>query len=71
MGSIIGSTVLSEPRATPKAHGVDHVYLYCLLKLPSNEYNANTGLITPPQKVGRYLLASFLDDPLIISNSEP
>ena len=33
--------------------------------------NANTGLITPPRKVGRYLLASFLDDPLIISNSEP
>ena len=33
--------------------------------------NANTGLITPPQKVGGYLLASFLDDPLIISNSEP
>jgi hypothetical protein len=39
MGSIIGSTVLSEPRATAKAHGVDHVYFYCLLKLPSNEYN--------------------------------
>ena len=34
-------------------------------------YNANTGLITPPQKVGGYLLASFLDDPLIISNSKP
>ena len=33
--------------------------------------NSNTGLITPPQKVGGYLLASFLDHPLIISNSEP
>ena len=28
-----------------------------------NVYNANTGLITPPQKVGGYLLASFLDYP--------
>ena len=34
--------------------------------------NANTGLITPPPEgIGGYLLASFLDDPLIISNSEP
>jgi len=40
-------------------------------KFTGNPYNANTGLITPPQKVGGYLLASFLDDPLIISNSEP
>ena len=36
-----------------------------------NGGNANTGLITPPRKVGGYLLTGFLDHPLIISNSEP
>ena len=46
-----------------------------LLDLPSgylyNIANSNIGLINPPLVGQSDLLASFLDHPLIISNSEP